>query len=370
MRVILVGLPNSGKSTIFNILAGKKHALVSPMSGLTRNFRSAIIDNKYEIIDSPGISYNSELEILCSKRVIEKINEVDLVLYVVDNDTSLLSWIRKINKKTILVSRKPLNIGGIDTVDLNLGRKFLHNKIIEKLDSDTSIKEEFNDIKVAVVGAMNSGKSTLINKITGSDLLVYDMNGVTTDAIRVNYDGVTYIDTAGITYDDEIILGDTKSAIEMSHVVLYIVNAVNEFTKRDQRLCSKIFNEGRALIIMVTKCDISKFRLKEYLGIPIVHTYKEVHRLVKEIYSKWNIKVLTSKLNKSIRDLSTDRNTKIKYAVQINSRPPLFALHGTFKRIRDDTEKQIENKIRKSFNLFGIPIRIKFINNKRAHDGI
>lgn len=366
-----MGLPNVGKSTIFNALSGKKHALVSPQAGLTRNLRSAIIENKYELIDAPGISYDNDMFTLCSKKVMQAAELSDLILYVVHNDLSLLDTIRKLNKNVIIVLRENIDIHfEFQTISLSEDDYYdLHHMILQY--SSTECAPEYTNIKIAFIGMMNSGKSFLINQIIGEDkLLVYDKRGVTTDSVRVNYKDVTFIDTAGIQYTDKLILNDMQSAIDMSHIVAYIVDATEGFTKHDQRICSKIFSEGRGIMIIINKCNLSKFRLNAFNNLPILHVYNNYHEIyfkLKELYYKWNIQIKTHDLNKVLTDLTLPRTVRIKYANQKKTRPPHFNLHGTFKNVTPSITAQVCNRIRNAFDLQGIPIRLSCIQKRNPY---
>lgn len=377
MKVLLIGLPNVGKSTIFNKLSGKKHALVSPQAGLTRNFKSKIIDDIYELIDAPGISYIDDISTICSQKVLNKAKEVDILLYIIDNDLSLFNEIRKLNKTTIIVSKTEIDeYIEYPKVTLEDEGYYRIHELLLQYTNDKITNNTKDKIKIAFIGMMNSGKSSIINKIIGEDkLLVYDKRGVTTDSIRVEYKDSILIDTAGIQYTDKLIFNDMYSAIEMSHIVAYIVDATETFTKHDQRICSKIINEGRGIMILVNKCDISSFRLQEYQDMPIIHVnnnYDYIYKSLIQLYDKWNINVKTHDLNKAIINLTLPRKVKIKYICQRKTRPPHFNLYGIFNDISPSIKAQIINRIRKNFNLYGIPIRLSFIkkNNPYVHDGI
>lgn len=371
MKVLLVGLPNVGKSTIFNKLCGKKHALVSNQEGLTRNFRHTIIKNKYELIDAPGISYKNKMFSICSEKVLEMSQNVDVILYVIHDDMSLLSTIRRMNKKIITIFRnKNDQYIEYDSVCL---KNDSYNKINDLLFSISNKKTNFQslNIKVAVVGMQNSGKSSLINSIINENkLLVYDENGVTTDSVRVNYKNIIFIDTAGIQYKQKLIMNDTNSAIEMSHVVLYVIDG--KMTKHDQRICNKIVKEGRAIIIIVNKCDINDFKLDKYKNIPIIHTSNKnnnqnICNAINNMYKKWNITLKTAKLNKIISNIKVPRNIKIKYVTQIKNRPPHFNIYGSFIGITQRIKTQIINYIENNFQLNGTSARISFIQKQNPY---
>jgi len=302
MKVVLVGRPNVGKSTLFNRLSGKKIAIVHDQPGVTRDWRThpaRLADLDFDIIDMPGLE-GFEDEVLKeqiqaqTKQVLE---EADVFLMMVDireglisSDKDLAQLIKPYQKPTILLANKcegsvsqglyefyPMGLG--DPIQLSaehgLGIDELYEKLKEAqillgldFEDEEDEKTEDSPLSMAIVGRPNVGKSTLINALLGSErVLTGDMPGVTRDSIYIpwSYEGrnIRLIDTAGIRRRTKVLEGleqlsvqDAFKAIKFAEVVVLVLDATSPLDKQELILASRVIDEGRCLVLALNKTDL------------------------------------------------------------------------------------------------------------------
>lgn len=300
--IAIVGRPNVGKSTLFNVLTQRRDALVANQPGLTRDRRfghGKLGNRPYIVVDTGGLSdAEDEIAVLISQQALRAVKEADRVLFMVDahsgltaEDERIARELRQFGKPIFLVVNKvdghDEHIVSADFHALGFGhcltiaaahRRGVHS-MIETLLEDVPWEEEPSaqeeeetgsherPIKVAIIGRPNVGKSTLINRILGEERqLTYDMPGTTRDSIAIPFerDGQAYIfiDTAGVRRRSKVHETVEKfsaikalQAIEETNVVVMLFDAREGVTDQDVTLLGFALERGRALVLAVNKWD-------------------------------------------------------------------------------------------------------------------
>lgn len=292
--IALIGRPNVGKSTLFNVLTRTRDAIVANEPGLTRDRQYGVgeIENKkFIIVDTGGLSGSRQnLDDLMAKQTLLALEEADRVLFLVDahdgvtaGDEVITQLIRKANKPVTLVVNK---VDGIDPQvaladfytlgysDIKLiaasqkkGTLQLMQHVLADVDEKADDDIDETGIKIAIIGRPNVGKSTLINRFVGEERVVaFDQPGTTRDTIPVPFErnGTQYtlIDTAGVrrrgkVYEmvEKFSVIKALDAIEKSNVIVLVIDAQEGITDQDQTLLGYILNSGRALVIAINKWD-------------------------------------------------------------------------------------------------------------------
>jgi len=265
--------------------------------------------------------------------------------------------------------------------------------------------------KIRIVGKPNAGKSTLINKLLKQDrMLTGPEAGITRDSISIKWQyknqSIKLIDTAGMRRKiadslEKMSYEDSMRAIQYANIVVLLIDVTHPLEKQDLNIASHVIKEGRAIILAFNKCDqLSlkelkalqqeiEYRLHHSLGqISGLRTVylsalkgENVYKLIDEcleIYEKWNIRIPTAKLNgwlkiateEHLLPLSkTGRRARIKYATQINIRPPSFALFSNYQDIDKTYIRYLTNSLSKYFSLEGVPIRILVRKSDNPYEG-
>ena len=294
--IALVGRPNVGKSTLFNVLTRTRDALVADMPGLTRDRQyghGLYSQRTYIVIDTGGLSGESdELDTRMAQQTMLAVEESNQVLFMVDArdgmmaaDQAVAMQLRRLGKKIHLVVNKAegLSIDQVMTEFSELGFSAIniissaHAQGITQLLDDVfagwpawqvpDAESHDGRIKVAIVGKPNVGKSTLVNRILGEErVVVMDMPGTTRDSIHIPFEHhdqlYTLIDTAGVRRRKNISeavekfsIIKTLQAIDESHVVVLLIDAHEGVTDQDLHLLGYVIDAGRALVIAINKWD-------------------------------------------------------------------------------------------------------------------
>jgi len=296
--VALVGRPNVGKSTLFNVLTRSRDALVADMPGVTRDRHYGVCRSgarPFVVVDTGGLSGVEEaMDVLTAKQVRLAIEEANVLVFVVDaregllpQDYVILGELRRSGKTIIAAVNKTdgleedavlaefsaFGVGNILPLSAahNRGTGELIELILPLLpaDKESTVEEEGEggSIRVAIVGRPNAGKSTLINRLLGEDrLIVSDVAGTTRDPIRVplERDGRRYtlIDTAGIRRKarveeavEKFSVIKTLQSIAAAQVVVVMIDARENLADQDLTLIGYAMDEGRALVIAINKWD-------------------------------------------------------------------------------------------------------------------
>lgn len=294
--VAIVGRPNVGKSTMFNMLAGEQISIVKDTPGVTRDRIYADVtwlDKQFTLIDTGGIE--PETSDLMLKHMREQaeiaIATADVIMFVVDvrqglvdADFKVADMLRRAKKPLVLVVNKVdnfdkfmpdvyefYNLGLGDPIPISgqskLGIGDMLDEVIKHFDTDSGEEEEDERPRIAVIGKPNVGKSSIINKIVGEDrVIVSDIAGTTRDAIdtAVTYNGNEYvfIDTAGLRRKSRIkeelerySIIRTVTAVERCDVAVLMIDAEEGVTEQDAKIAGIAHERGKGVIIAVNKWD-------------------------------------------------------------------------------------------------------------------
>lgn len=431
--VAIVGRPNVGKSTLFNQIGKRRMSIVDDMAGVTRDriyMDATWLDREFTLIDTGGIEIKSADKILTEIRTQAKIavDEADVIIFVVDGRTGLTAddedvakFLRGADKPIVLAVNKidtpkldaetyefynlglgePIGISASNA--LNLGD--LLDAVIKTFPQTSEETRDEDEIRIAVIGRPNVGKSSLVNAMLGEErVIVSDIPGTTRDAIDTQFFSggtkFTLIDTAGMRRKSKIdepverysVIRSLR-AIDRADVVLMLIEAPAGVTEQDKKIAGYAHDSGKGCVLVVNKWDIfpnkhdrstNRFtdELRQRLGFlqyaPVVYvsalTGQRVDRvteLVKFVAEQQSMRIQTSILNELIRDAvavnpppsKKGKSAKIFFATQADICPPKFILfvsepellHFSYLRF-------IENRLRESFGFEGTPL--KFIVRK------
>ena len=294
--VAIVGRPNVGKSTLFNVLAGEKISIVQDTPGVTRDRIYADInwlDYNFTLIDTGGIEPETDNIILkCMREQAEiAIETADVIIFMtdvrqgmVDDDSKVADMLRRSKKPIVLVVNKVdsfekfmpdvyefYNLGLGDPHPISGSSRLGIGDMLDEVVShfDESAKEEVEDERprIAIIGKPNVGKSSIINKLLGEDrVIVSDIAGTTRDAIDTevvrNGREYVFIDTAGLRKKSKIkedierySIIRTVSAVERCNVAVLVIDATEGITDQDAKIAGIAHERGKGMIIAVNKWD-------------------------------------------------------------------------------------------------------------------
>lgn len=430
-KVAIVGKPNVGKSSIYNRIIGKRESIIDPTPGVTRDRQYHLVDfnnQNFLLIDTGGITMDDEdsfAKIIKLQSEIA-IAEADLILFVVEvkalteDDYIVAEMLRKSDKEILLVVNKCDNVqleqSVSETYQLGLGEpqvvsaihgKFFHDlqlEICERIpkahvDEDKTVK----DIKVAIIGKPNVGKSSLLNKLIGEERsLVSDIPGTTRDAIQeeIDYMGFQFkfLDTAGmrrkakVTEDIEYYsVNRAVKSIEEADVVIHLIDSLEHISEQDKKIMGIAMDRGKGIIIAVNKWDLIedeanfreymdkirfKFAVAKYVPVMSISakTGLRVKKLLKEvieIYKQYSMRIDTNELNEVLiraqqryAPPSRKGRLKIYYGTQVAASPPKFLLFINRRELMTKNYKDyLTNQLRAAFGFEGVPI---FIFTKKS----
>lgn len=428
--IAIVGRPNVGKSTLFNCLTRTRQALVGKVPGLTRDrqYGIGILDErKFIVVDTGGLGEETDgIDILMEKQAWQAIQEANVILFVVDarggligNDEIIAKELRKLNKPIYVVANK---IDGLDpdvvvadfhriglghphaiAAEHKIGIESLMSKVLANLGDEFAVVESEIDqkqIKVAIVGRPNVGKSTLVNRILGEErVIVYDEPGTTRDSIHINFSrrGKDYIliDTAGIRRRAKIFVASEKfsvikamQAIEATNVVLFLFDGSEDITDQDLRLLGMIMDAGKSLVVAVNKWDglsdyqrqkvkqtlerklvfldfVETFFISALHGTGVGKLFSAINRAyisaTKELKTPMITNMLAAATLRLPPPLYKGRPIKLRYAHVGGYNPPLIIIHGTrTEDVPANYRKYLERYFREHLRLVGTPLRIEF----------
>ncbi len=427
--VAIVGRPNVGKSTLFNIFANSRISIVEDTPGVTRDrlyANAEWLDREFMMVDTGGIEIMNADAIAVSIRQQAEIaiREADVIMFVVDaragittEDEDVARLLRQSKKPIVLCVNKAdspkqemnmyefynLGLGEIYPVSavnhIGLG-DLLDAVIAEFPDTASTLEDEEDVIKVALIGRPNVGKSSIFNALVGEERsIVSNVAGTTRDAIdtAVTRNGQKYlfIDTAGMRRKGKIDEPIEKysvmrslRAVDRSDVVLMVFDAVEGITEQDKKIVGYAHEAGKGLIFVVNKWDLydkkndSTLRYQEEIRkelvfcqyAPVVFvsalTKQRIHRLPEVISyaAEQNaMRVPTSVLNQVLEDAVAMNPTptehgvrlKILYATQVKTKPPTFVIFVNNPEIMHFSyQRYLENKFREAFGFEGTPLQM------------
>ena len=426
--VAIVGRPNVGKSTLFNYIGHKRVSIVEDMPGVTRDriyMDAEWLGHEFTMIDTGGIEIDTTDEILTQMRQQAQIaiEEADVVLFMVDGKSGLTaadeevgSLLRTARKPVLLVVNKVdnmkesyniyefYNLGLGDPIPLsavnalNLGDML--DELIKLLPKEGYTAEPTDEIKVAVIGRPNVGKSSLVNAIIGENrVIVSDVPGTTRDAIDTHFtrDNTPFvlIDTAGMRRKGKIDLPVERysviralRAVDRADVVLMVIDAVEGVTEQDKKIAGYAHDAGRAVVLVVNKWDLLEKddktslryteNLRSELGFmqyaPVLYTsaltkqrVNRVTELIKYVAEQHSMRISTSVLNQVVEDAVSinpapsekGRRLKIYFTTQPEVKPPTFVFFVNEPEIMHFSYlRYLENKLREAFGFEGTPLKL------------
>jgi len=438
--VALAGRPNVGKSTLFNRLAGRRLALVSDMPGLTRDWREAEVELgglKVRLLDTAGLDDGPAESLGARMRegARRAIAEADLCLFLIDAragiteaDAELASLLRRGTTPVVLVANKCEGRAGRDgyyeAFELGLGAPVSisaeHGEAIgdiidiiraaaARAPGSAGTGEDERPLRLVVIGRPNAGKSTLINRLVGSErLLAGPEAGITRDAIAIDWVWrgvpIRLYDTAGLRrsarvgeHAEKLARADALRAIRFAEVVIVLVDARQSLDKQDLHLAGLVAEEGRAMVLAASKGDLVPDRpaylkalrkglddkLPALRGAPVVLVSALAGWGLDELIEAalgagrtWNRRIPTGELNRWFAGITerhpppavSGRRVRLRYITQASSRPPTFVVFTTRPdAIGESYRRYIVNELRAAFGLGGVPIRIHLRKGKNPY---
>jgi GTP-binding protein len=458
--IAIVGRPNVGKSTLFNRLVGGRPALVHDTPGLTRDRRYGELEyfgREMRVVDTGGLDPEAEKDVIGAgihRQARAALEEADLVLFVVDAtagitplDHEVASMLRKLDKPLFLCANKvdhpkresltgelyALGLGEIFPISAVHGRGIddLLDAVVEKLglpapapepeeeepfedeqvdgraedDEDAEPEyavaepEEDRPLRVAFVGKPNAGKSSLMNRLAGSERsLVHHEPGTTTDPVDTPFEfgGTSYVlvDTAGIRRRarveaeiEKLAVFMALSQIERADVVVLVIDASEGLSEQDARLAGIVEEHGRALVVALNKVDLlpgagagrtvvkqaeEALHFMSYAPITLISAMRgdgvaELMATVDRVAEQHALRVSTAELNRFFAEVCEThpppiyqgREVRIHYLTQGRVRPPTFLLWANRPAgVAPSYKRFLINQLRARYGFEGTPVRI------------
>lgn len=429
--VAIVGRPNVGKSALFNRLVGSRIALVEDLPGTTRDRIYGEYEwrnHKYVLVDTGGLDESGEIAFspLIREQILQAIKQADIVLFLVDAvtgvtaaDEEVAELLRRSARPILLVANKADNpereLAALALYELGVGEPVaisayhglgiadLLDRIAWEIgDSPEATLDDGGEVRVAIVGRPNVGKSAILNAILGEErVIVSEIPGTTRDAVDTIFDYVgqrlRLIDTAGIRRRGKVEKGVEKhsvmrsqEAIERCDVAVVVVEANDPLTAQDVHVAGYVNDAVKGMVVAFNKWDLlpqpeeSAKYLPKLLQTKVKfapwaeHCFTTAIRsrgiprlldLVLEAAAQRRLRVTTAQLNAVVRKAllrhapptGGKRQLKVLYATQADINPPTFVFfvndpelaHFSFRRY-------IENQLRAQFGFRGTAIRVIF----------
>ncbi|SFV51856.1 GTP-binding protein EngA [hydrothermal vent metagenome] len=449
-KVAILGRPNVGKSSLFNRIARQRDAITSDVVGTTRDIKKRIVtiseNRDFEVIDTGGIDDSTEMFATVKRLSLRTAKEADIILYMVDGknipddeDKELFYGLQELGKPIALIVNKIdndkdeqlrywdfLEFGADMTLPISVSHNRYMNDFYAWLEEHIPVREEesaptiveddeqsFEDIvemiyseeekvedreiKVAIIGRVNTGKSSLLNALLQEErAVVSPVAGTTIDPIdeSMEYKGykITFVDTAGIRRRGKILgiekyaLGRTEEMLKEADIALLIIDATVGVVELDERIANLIEKYKLGCLIVLNKWDIRdnityekavdniRDELKFLHYAPLItisaKTGQRVHKILDDIvliFERYKQRIPTAKLNEVIKFAINKHHVpshngavvKIKFATQYEIKPPKIALimnrpdglHFSYKRY-------LANTLRSKFDFEGVPLDI------------
>lgn len=429
--VVIVGRPNVGKSTLFNRLIGRRRAIVGDEPGITRDRLTGRVvwrGRQFEVVDTGGLIPDEETYLVRSifRQAQAALETARLVLFVVDAregltplDEELGRRLRRTKKPVFVVANKADTPGlqlsaehfrrlGFEDVfaisaEHGSGTGDLLDAIIHAVAAPESPEGSKEEIALAIIGKPNVGKSSLVNRLLGSErVIVSPEPGTTRDAVdsEMEFEGTRFrvIDTAGIRRKSRLRQRTERVAvlmaqrhIERADVALLLIDATEGPTAVDTTIGALAHEAGTSILIAVNKWDLveknhttasrveadirSRLRFLEYAPILFISalTGQGVPKLLnlsKRAAHARHLRIATSELNRFFQEVLAEpagvrSRQRIRYITQVATAPPTFVvfLGSSREKLQPSEQRFIEHRLRERYEFFATPIRII----QRAH---
>lgn len=439
--IALVGRPNVGKSTLFNRLTRSRDALVADYPGLTRDRQygfGRLGPVPYLVIDTCGVAGGEDgIEELMAEQTVRALAEADVAIVMVDGragltaaDEHVADLARRHAANTWLAVNKSegldADIASSEFHALGLGEPYavsaahgdrisalmdavLAEFEIDDVDAADSVDDDDRELRIAVVGRPNVGKSTLVNRIIGEDrLVVFDQPGTTRDSVSVpfvrNDRKYELIDTAGIRRRAKVDAAIEKfsivkalQAIERANVVIALLDAHEGVTVQDVSLLGLVLERGRALVVVLNKWDglsaaerkhvrdeldrrlpfldfAERITISALHGTAVGDLLPAVERAFVAATRDLSTTQLTRELERAVTahppPIIRGRRIRLRYAHQGGRNPPIIVIHGNqTERLPEAYRRYLINRFRKVFKLQGTPVRLSFKTGDNPYKG-
>ncbi len=438
--IALIGRPNVGKSTLFNRLTRSRDALVADYPGLTRDRQygfGRLGPIPYLVIDTGGVAGGEVgIEEAMVEQTVRALKEADAAIIMVDGrsgltaaDEHVADLARKHSKKTWLAVNKAegldaaiasgefhaLGLGEPVAVSATHGDRIsaLIEAVLSDFDVEPPQEEEEDDddkeLRIAVVGRPNVGKSTLANRLLGEErLVVFDQPGTTRDSVAVPFERndrkYVLIDTAGIRRRSRVSEAIEKfsivkalQAIEQAQVVIAVLDAQEGVTEQDVSLLGLVLERGRALVIVTNKWDglpaeqrkkvrddlerrLPFLDFAERITVSALHgtAVGDLLPAVERAYSAAMRDLSTTELTRELEaavmahapPMVRGRRIRLRYAHQGGRNPPVIVIHGNqTEKLPEAYRRYLVNRFRKAFKLKGTPVRMAFKTSDNPYKG-
>ncbi|MGQ9735319.1 MAG: ribosome biogenesis GTPase Der [Thermaceae bacterium] len=429
-KVVIVGRPNVGKSSLFNRLLKKRSAVVANTPGVTRDLKEGVVETemgRFLLVDTGGLWSNDQWEEKIRRKVDQALEDAKLVLFAVDGraeptlqDLEVAEYLRRKGKRVLLVATKvddpkheyylgPLYaLGFSDPIPTSSEHNRGFDTLIQAIWARLPVKAEetgpeVGGIRLAIVGRPNAGKSSLLNAILGEErVIVSEEPGTTRDAIDVEvfFGGQRFIlvDTAGIrkrpeTLVEELAIRRSFRAIEEADVALLVVDPF-QVGDRELKLANHALERGKPVLLVVTKWDLVKkeeapqvrktlsLKLAHLAHLPRVYTStvnrQNLERIFQEaqrLHGLNHTRIETSELNRWVA-LWTSRvqmpnfkgkPLKIFYATQPEVPPPTFVFFVNHPEfVTRAFENYLRNRIGEDLGLKEVPFRLVYRGRRES----
>ena len=436
-QLALVGRPNVGKSTLFNKLTRARNALVADVPGLTRDRqygRAVLGDKPCILIDTGGLDAEGQFADLVGRQAQAAIADASCVLFIVDaqggltvGDQVIADDLRRSGRQVVLVVNKidgldaaaasaefsQLGFASLALISATQGRGLaaLQDLVAGLLPTAPAGPDDAapDQIRTAIVGRPNVGKSTLINRLVGQERqIVFDRPGTTRDAIEVpcrrGGDQYLLIDTAGVRRKgrvegvvEKFSVVKALQAVERAHVAVLVIDAWEGLVDQDLHVLKIAVDAGAGLVMAVNKWDAlgeaekrrcraaldRRLEFAPWMPLRFVSALEGVGvgRLmaeVKAVFRAGRFEVSTTLLNRTLQHLVHEhpppavrgRRIKLRYAHRLGAHPPRIGIHGNqTEALPKSYIRYLENGFREAFNLVGSPVRIGLKTSANPYAG-
>ncbi len=428
--VAIVGRPNVGKSTLFNRLVGRSVAIVSKMAGTTRDRVTTETEwgeHLFILVDTGGLEIFPETEIWRQVRIqIETaIEDADVIVMMVDvtqgvtpDDIDVAAQLRPSGRKIILAANKAdteargasvaefyeLGLGDPYPVSAyhNIGLDDVMAEVIKSFPDETAFPEQEADLRLAIVGRPNVGKSMMLNAITGEERsIVSDVPGTTRDTVDTlithNDRSILLIDTAGIRRRGKIGTGVEKysvvraiRAIDRSDVAVLLLDASEIATAQDTHVASQILDSFKGIVLAVNKWDLAsdlgvtrddatalvrdRFKFASFAPIRFTSSMTgmgltDLLDTTLSVYGQWTKGLPRYDLRRTVMNAIAEhppvahkgRSVKIYSVAQEQTAPPSFTFYvNKADTVHFSYQRYLENRLREAYDFHGSPLKMRF----------